>query len=161
MGEEAEDVRKGPEVDERARADAERFAGLAAQADATTARIKDLVKGVYSRKNPAKLDELDDLLKKYEGAELDMYERVCKKYGERPQIIFGQFPGPEIGRETNLQGKAEFAGALSGQQGGGRQVHGGGVLGSGGEDLHVLRGQDQGRRRPGAGYKYWGISQGT
>ena len=117
----------------------------------TTARIKALVKGVYSRKNPAKLDEVDDLLTKYAGAELEMYERVCNKYGERPET-----------RENILQGKAEFAGALSGQQGGLRQVQGGGVfLGSGGEDLHVLRGQDQGRRRPGAGYKYWGISQGT
>jgi len=46
--------------------------------------VKELIKGVYERRNPSKLGELDALFSKYKGSELDVYRHVCQKYGETP-----------------------------------------------------------------------------
>eukprot|EP00929_Paragymnodinium_shiwhaense_P103972 TRINITY_DN6789_c0_g1_i1.p1 TRINITY_DN6789_c0_g1~~TRINITY_DN6789_c0_g1_i1.p1 ORF type:complete len:656 (-),score=207.57 TRINITY_DN6789_c0_g1_i1:7-1974(-) len=46
------------------------------------AQIRELIRGVYQRRNPTKLSELDTLLSKYAGAEADVYARICEKYGE-------------------------------------------------------------------------------
>jgi hypothetical protein len=48
-------------------------------------KFKDLIRGVYQRKNPAKLAELDALLEKHKGDEKGIYEHVCRKYGETPR----------------------------------------------------------------------------
>lgn len=48
-------------------------------------KLKDLIRGVYQRKNPAKLAELDELLEKHKGNEKGIYEHVCRKYGETPR----------------------------------------------------------------------------
>jgi len=44
----------------------------------------DLIKGVYERKNPAKLLELSTMMSKFAGRELELYTLVCEKYGETP-----------------------------------------------------------------------------
>lgn len=46
------------------------------------AKLKELIRGVYQRKKPDKLAELDLLLEKHRGDEKEIYEFVCKKYGE-------------------------------------------------------------------------------
>eukprot|EP00927_Polykrikos_kofoidii_P055646 TRINITY_DN4985_c1_g1_i1.p1 TRINITY_DN4985_c1_g1~~TRINITY_DN4985_c1_g1_i1.p1 ORF type:complete len:1613 (+),score=358.11 TRINITY_DN4985_c1_g1_i1:132-4970(+) len=46
------------------------------------ARVHELISRVYSRQNPAKLTEVDQLLMKYRGAEKEVYKRICEKYGE-------------------------------------------------------------------------------
>jgi tetratricopeptide (TPR) repeat protein len=53
----------------------------------STERLHELIKGVYQRKNPEKLPELDRLLGKYVGKEMTMYRFVCKKYGEKPVVF--------------------------------------------------------------------------
>jgi len=59
-------------------------------------RLHELIRGVYERKNPQKLAELDQLFAKYEGKEMIMYAFICKKYGEEP-IRF-------IDESTSLEG---------------------------------------------------------
>eukprot|EP00746_Dinoflagellata_sp_MGD_P132971 gnl/MRDRNA2_/MRDRNA2_66654_c0_seq2.p1 gnl/MRDRNA2_/MRDRNA2_66654_c0~~gnl/MRDRNA2_/MRDRNA2_66654_c0_seq2.p1 ORF type:complete len:605 (+),score=107.30 gnl/MRDRNA2_/MRDRNA2_66654_c0_seq2:56-1870(+) len=49
---------------------------------------KELLCEVYRAKNPAKLKEVDNLLKKYEGKEWDMYNALCKKYGWKKRKIY-------------------------------------------------------------------------
>lgn len=49
-------------------------------------RLRALIRGVYSRRNPAKLEGLDALLDKYSGSEADVYEHVCQKYGEPMEV---------------------------------------------------------------------------
>lgn len=51
---------------------------------ADAAKYRDLIRGVYRRKNPSKLRELDSLLAKHRGDERGIYEHVCRKYGESP-----------------------------------------------------------------------------
>jgi hypothetical protein len=48
-------------------------------------KLKDLIRAVYQRKNPAKLAELDALFEKHKGDEKGIYEHVCRKYGETPR----------------------------------------------------------------------------
>ena len=43
---------------------------------------QDKIRGVYERRNPAKLSDLEGLFEKYKGRELALYQRVCAKYGE-------------------------------------------------------------------------------
>jgi len=57
------------------------------------ARIGELIRGVYIRRNPSKLAEVDSLLLKYEGQEVQMYEAICAKYGEQPEDIDGLIGG--------------------------------------------------------------------
>uniref|UniRef100_A0A7S1EZW2 Uncharacterized protein n=1 Tax=Noctiluca scintillans TaxID=2966 RepID=A0A7S1EZW2_NOCSC len=49
-------------------------------------RIRGLILDVYRRRNPAKLCELDTLLAKYSGSEVEVYAHICKKYGEAPDL---------------------------------------------------------------------------
>merc|ERR1719247_167757 len=48
-------------------------------------KLKELIRGVYQRKNPTKLAELEELLEKHRGDEKGVYEHVCRKYGETPR----------------------------------------------------------------------------
>merc|ERR1719458_89288 len=38
------------------------------------------VHGVYMRYNPSKVSSVDDLLRQYDGRELELVDRICKKY---------------------------------------------------------------------------------
>lgn len=51
------------------------------------ARFSELIRGVYKRHNPAKLNEVESLLEKYRGMEAELYNRVCEKYGEQPEDV--------------------------------------------------------------------------
>jgi hypothetical protein len=46
--------------------------------------LRSRIRSIYERHNPAKLDKINSLLEKYAGAELEMYEQACAKYGEEP-----------------------------------------------------------------------------
>lgn len=48
-------------------------------------KLKELIRGVYQRKNRKMLGEVDALLEKHRGDEKGIYEYVCKKYGETPR----------------------------------------------------------------------------
>mmetsp|Transcript_67866 Transcript_67866/g.107633 ORF Transcript_67866/g.107633 Transcript_67866/m.107633 type:complete len:708 (+) Transcript_67866:47-2170(+) len=50
----------------------------------STDRLRELIKGIYERKNPEKLAELDRLFEKYAGKEMTMYRFICNKYGVKP-----------------------------------------------------------------------------
>lgn len=56
------------------------------------ARFSELIRGVYKRQNPAKMNEVESLLEKYRGMEAELYNRVCEKYGEQPEDVDAQ-PG--------------------------------------------------------------------
>lgn len=49
-------------------------------------QVRELIRSVYERRNPAKLGELGALFAKYAGSEMDVYRHVCQKYGETPQM---------------------------------------------------------------------------
>ncbi|CAE8679398.1 unnamed protein product [Polarella glacialis] len=51
---------------------------------------------VYKEHNASKLTEVEALLAKHVGKEMQLYERVCKKYG----IAASQFPGATVGGTT-------------------------------------------------------------
>jgi hypothetical protein len=55
----------------------------AKELDATELRA--LIRGVFERRNPAKLSEFDALMQKYAGSEAQVYAHVCQKYGETPK----------------------------------------------------------------------------
>ena len=59
--------------------------------DSQTARLKELIRAVYKRRNPSKLVEVNSLLLKYVGHELEMYHRICEKYSEEPEDVGGGF----------------------------------------------------------------------
>merc|ERR1712125_183485 len=44
----------------------------------------DLIRGVYERKNPSKLAELESMMSKFAGREVELYALICEKYGETP-----------------------------------------------------------------------------
>jgi len=50
-------------------------------ADASDTQLHTKLKELYEKHNPAKLSELDTMLKKYRGREAWLYEQVCMKYG--------------------------------------------------------------------------------
>lgn len=58
--------------------------------EVNNARYGELIRGVYQRHNPAKLNEVESLLQKYEGMEAELYHRVCEKYQEKPQDVDGE-----------------------------------------------------------------------
>lgn len=60
-------------------------AGSRSLQDREADKLKDLIRAVYQRKNPAKLAELDALFEKHKGDEKGIYEHVCRKYGETPR----------------------------------------------------------------------------
>lgn len=68
----------------KSRPDSKRYPPLSSE---DTLVIKMLIHGVYERRNPAKLNELPGLLKRYRGRERQVYEHVCRKYGEIPEPI--------------------------------------------------------------------------
>ena len=43
---------------------------------------------MYRRRNPAKLSELDTQLAKFSGLEVELYEYICKQYGEASVFAF-------------------------------------------------------------------------
>merc|ERR1719235_2868440 len=49
--------------------------------------LRNLIRGVYERRNPAKLGELTALFTKYAGSEMDVYRHVCQKYGETAEVF--------------------------------------------------------------------------
>eukprot|EP00933_Yihiella_yeosuensis_P073021 TRINITY_DN8158_c0_g1_i1.p1 TRINITY_DN8158_c0_g1~~TRINITY_DN8158_c0_g1_i1.p1 ORF type:complete len:611 (-),score=90.56 TRINITY_DN8158_c0_g1_i1:322-2154(-) len=55
---------------------------------AKSARLRELIKGVYERRCPDKLKKLPAILDKYSGLELEVYEKACRKYGETPETDF-------------------------------------------------------------------------
>jgi len=56
----------------------------------TESRYKALIKSIYKDKNPSKLDDVDALLKKYDGREHDLFRQVCEKYKVNPdELILG------------------------------------------------------------------------
>ncbi|CAK0818815.1 unnamed protein product [Prorocentrum cordatum] len=59
--------------------------GKQQESDAAAARFGALIRDVYRRKNPAKLGDVDELLAKYAGAEEELYDSICEKYGEEPK----------------------------------------------------------------------------
>eukprot|EP00933_Yihiella_yeosuensis_P073022 TRINITY_DN8158_c0_g2_i1.p1 TRINITY_DN8158_c0_g2~~TRINITY_DN8158_c0_g2_i1.p1 ORF type:complete len:580 (-),score=102.32 TRINITY_DN8158_c0_g2_i1:98-1837(-) len=59
---------------------------------AKSARLRELIKGVYERRCPEKLKKLPAILDKYVGMELEVYEKACRKYGETPEIDFSLPP---------------------------------------------------------------------
>lgn len=47
-----------------------------------------LIRGLYTRRNPSKLQEVETLLKKYEASDkIAFYKRVCQKYGDAPVVF--------------------------------------------------------------------------
>mmetsp|Transcript_54590 Transcript_54590/g.90353 ORF Transcript_54590/g.90353 Transcript_54590/m.90353 type:complete len:436 (+) Transcript_54590:17-1324(+) len=88
-----EDAANGPAAAD-AQSGAPSEAGRPASAEgkngaASAEQLRALVRGVYERRNPAKLSELEGLFKKYAGSEMEVYTHVCQKYGETPQIDLG------------------------------------------------------------------------
>lgn len=59
--------------------------GATADGSEVNERYSALIRGVYQRHNPAKLNEVESLLIKYQGMEAELYHRVCEKYQETPQ----------------------------------------------------------------------------
>lgn len=59
--------------------------GATAEGSEVNERYSALIRGVYQRHNPAKLNEVESLLIKYQGMEAELYHRVCEKYQETPQ----------------------------------------------------------------------------
>ena len=49
-----------------------------------SAWFQNKIRGVYERRNPSKLSDLEGLFEKYKGCEMALYQRVCAKYGEDP-----------------------------------------------------------------------------
>ena len=55
--------------------------------DARTSRLRELIRGVYQRQNPSKLNDLDGLFKKYLGSEVNLYKAICLKYSLQPDAL--------------------------------------------------------------------------
>ena len=55
--------------------------------DARTSRLRELIRGVYQRQNPSKLNDLDVLFKKYLGSEVNLYKALCLKYRLQPDAL--------------------------------------------------------------------------
>lgn len=49
--------------------------------------VESRVRDLYIQHNPAKLSDVPALLTKYEGSEIEMYERICGKYGVTPEPL--------------------------------------------------------------------------
>lgn len=79
-------------------------------------RLKELIYGVYERKNPEKLSDLDVLFQKYAGKEMIMYQFICKKYGEEA-MRFEDPKGPSPAKTTS-RSKVEHAVEDEREQGG-------------------------------------------
>ena len=58
-------------------------------------RLRELIRGVYQRHNPAKLGDVESLLQKYRGMEAELYTKVCEKYGEQIQELESRSPSCE------------------------------------------------------------------
>jgi len=54
--------------------------------DDNASKIKPLICEVYQAHNPAKLEDVDQLLAKYKGREEQLYIGVCDKYGVEPKL---------------------------------------------------------------------------
>lgn len=60
------------------------------------------VESVYRRRNPYKLDNVPDLLKKYEGQEAILYTKVCLKYDLNPSKFYAD-PSSWEGEEGDVK----------------------------------------------------------
>lgn len=79
--------------------------------EVNNARYGELIRGVYQRHNPAKLNEVESLLQKYEGMEAELYHRVCEKYQEKPQDVDGEADGEPGGASAKAPPSRVIAGA--------------------------------------------------
>lgn len=59
--------------------------GKQQESDAAVAHFRAMIRDIYKRKNSAKLGDVDELLAKYAGAEEELYDSICEKYGEEPK----------------------------------------------------------------------------
>jgi len=65
------------------------------------AEIKNLVKRLYERHNPAKLSDVASMFEKYEGMEVEMYLRICKLYNVKPHPDYASVPhGQQVARRS-------------------------------------------------------------
>uniref|UniRef100_A0A7S1F9U3 Uncharacterized protein n=1 Tax=Noctiluca scintillans TaxID=2966 RepID=A0A7S1F9U3_NOCSC len=74
-------------------------------------RVRELILGVYERKNPTKLSKVPALLEKYAGAEFKMYQRICKKYGEPVAVDASWRPGETVKRRRTASCDVRRSGA--------------------------------------------------
>jgi len=59
-------------------------------------RAEELIRDIYSRKNPAKLKEMERILEQYQGSSrIKFYRRVCEKYGEKPVDVTKPVASPK------------------------------------------------------------------
>jgi tetratricopeptide (TPR) repeat protein len=70
----------------------------------STDRLREIIRGVYERKNPEKLADLDKFFEKYAGKEMTMYRFICNKYGEKPirfvEASSHESPKPDPGNDS-------------------------------------------------------------
>ncbi|CAK0851027.1 unnamed protein product [Prorocentrum cordatum] len=74
------------------------------------AKVKPLIREVYAEHNPAKLEDVDQLLSKYKGREEQLYFGVCEKYGVEPKI---PKPAPAEPPAADAAGPPDNAGATA------------------------------------------------
>eukprot|EP00403_Amphidinium_massartii_P024683 CAMPEP_0178407958 /NCGR_PEP_ID=MMETSP0689_2-20121128/19692_1 /TAXON_ID=160604 /ORGANISM="Amphidinium massartii, Strain CS-259" /LENGTH=852 /DNA_ID=CAMNT_0020029039 /DNA_START=89 /DNA_END=2646 /DNA_ORIENTATION=- len=78
--------------------------------------LRKLICGVYARKNPSKLGDLQDLWEKYKGSELEVYHHVCKKYGEVPFAHMASEPEAAIVQVRPVENIFELARLAAGAE---------------------------------------------
>jgi len=81
-------------------------------------RVRELILGVYERKNPTKLSKVPALLEKYAGAEFKMYQRICKKYGEPVAVDASSWrPGGETVKRRRTASSSDVGRSGAGNRG--------------------------------------------
>jgi len=81
-------------------------------------RVRELILGVYERKNPTKLSKVPALLEKYAGAEFKMYQRICKKYGEPVAVDASSWrPGGETVKRRRIASSSDVGRSGAGNRG--------------------------------------------
>jgi len=101
-------TRRAPEPDAEEASSDRSSSSADGERDAGPVEIRRLISDVYRRRNPAKLREVDDLLRKYSGAELALYHRVCEKYGERPVDVPGYRVPTKAGVARNQRRGSDY-----------------------------------------------------
>merc|ERR1719401_2846157 len=74
-------------------------------------QYKELVKIVYQKKNPNKLNNLKNILEKWAGREHELFSTVCTKYGCDPDDVAAELPcpGAEIPQDPAAEGEDAYA----------------------------------------------------
>merc|ERR1719316_1193926 len=54
------------------------------EVESTRDKVAAKIRDIYSRHNPSKLSEIEAMMKKYTGAEREVYVAICRKYSEEP-----------------------------------------------------------------------------